>query len=72
MTIGLFYVSLLVLGFLYSVISLLAGWISDVGGHFHLDFGGHADVPGTPTPDISARSRAPRSRPSSPVSAAAA
>jgi membrane protein implicated in regulation of membrane protease activity len=44
-TIGLFYVSLLVLGFLYSVISLLAGWVSDVGGHFHLDLGGH-DVPG--------------------------
>jgi hypothetical protein len=44
-TIGIFYVSLLVLGFLYSVISLLAGWISDVGGHFHLDLGGH-DVPG--------------------------
>ena len=44
MTIGLFYVSLLVLGFLYSVISLLAGWVSDVGGHF--DLGGDADVPG--------------------------
>ena len=46
MTIGIFYVSLLVLGFLYSVLSLLSGWISDVGGHFHLDMGGHADVPG--------------------------
>lgn len=46
MTIGLFYVSLLVLGFLYAVISLLAGWISDVGGHFHFDVGGHGDVPG--------------------------
>jgi membrane protein implicated in regulation of membrane protease activity len=45
-TIGLFYVSLLVLGFLYAVISLLAGWISDVGGHFHFDVGGHGDVPG--------------------------
>ena len=45
MTIGIFYISLLVLGFLYSVISLLAGWISDVGGHFHLDLGGH-DVAG--------------------------
>jgi membrane protein implicated in regulation of membrane protease activity len=44
-TIGIFYISLLVLGFLYSVISLLAGWISDVGGHFHLDLGGH-DLPG--------------------------
>ena len=46
MTIGLLYVSLLVIGFLYSVISLLAGWFSDVGGHFHLDLGGHGDVPG--------------------------
>jgi hypothetical protein len=43
-TIGIFYISLLVLGFLYSVISLLAGWVSDVGGH--LDLGGHVDVPG--------------------------
>jgi membrane protein implicated in regulation of membrane protease activity len=44
MTIGLFYVSLLIIGFLYSVISLLAGWISDVGGN--LEIGGHADIPG--------------------------
>ena len=44
MTIGIFYISLLVLGFLYSVISLLAGWLTDVGGH--LDLGGHVDVPG--------------------------
>jgi hypothetical protein len=43
-TIGILYISLLVLGFLYSVISLLAGWVSDVGGH--LDLGGHVDVPG--------------------------
>lgn len=44
MTIGIFYISLLVLGFLYSVISLMAGWLSDVGGH--LDVGGQVDVPG--------------------------
>ena len=44
MTIGIFYISLLVLGFLYSVISLMAGWLSDVGSH--LDLGGHVDVPG--------------------------
>ena len=43
MTIGLFFVSLLIIGFLYSVISLLAGWMSDAGGHFHL---GHAEVAG--------------------------
>jgi membrane protein implicated in regulation of membrane protease activity len=45
-TIGIFYISLLVLGFLYALLAVVAGWISDVGGHFHLDFGGHADVPG--------------------------
>jgi membrane protein implicated in regulation of membrane protease activity len=45
-TIGLVYVSLLVIGFLYSVLSLVLGWISDVGGHFHLELGGHGDVPG--------------------------
>jgi predicted histidine transporter YuiF (NhaC family) len=44
MTIGLFFVTLLILGFLYSVISLLAGWMSDTAGHF--DLGGHGDVPG--------------------------
>jgi hypothetical protein len=44
MTIGLFYVSLLVVGFLYSVISLLAGWISDLGGDFHVDAAGHLDA----------------------------
>ena len=44
MTIGLLYISLLAIGFLYSVISLLAGWISDVGGDLHV--GGHLDAAG--------------------------
>jgi membrane protein implicated in regulation of membrane protease activity len=44
MTIGLFYVALLVIGFLYSVVSLFAGWISDLGGDFHVDAGGHLDA----------------------------
>jgi hypothetical protein len=49
MTIGLFYVTLLVIGFLYSVVSLLAGWVSDLGGDFHVDAAGHLDA-GHPSP----------------------
>jgi hypothetical protein len=45
MTIGLFYVSLLVIGFLYSVLAVFAGWMSDIGGaDLHVDVPGHADV----------------------------
>lgn len=44
MTIGVLYVSLLTIGFLYSIVSLVAGWISDVGGHFHVDAAGHLDA----------------------------
>jgi hypothetical protein len=44
MTIGILYVSLLVIGFLYSIVSLLAGWISDLGGDFHVDASGHLDA----------------------------
>jgi len=44
MTIGIFYVSLLAIGFFYAVISLFAGWISDLGGDVHVDAGGHLDA----------------------------
>jgi hypothetical protein len=44
LSIGLLYVSVLVVGFLYSVVSVLAGWISDLGGDFHVDASGHLDA----------------------------
>ena len=73
MTIGLLYVSLLVIGFLYAVLSLVLGWVSDVGGHFHLDLGGHqGDIPGHADTGHLGPISAPRSPPSSPASAAAA
>ena len=50
MTLGAFYLGLLVLGFAYAAIAGLAGWLSDLGdGDVHVDASGHLDA-GHPHP----------------------
>jgi membrane protein implicated in regulation of membrane protease activity len=51
MTIGVLYISLLVLGGVYALITGGLGWFSDVGGggDIHVDAGGHMDA-GHPHP----------------------
>ena len=45
MTVGILYVCLLVLGFVYALISGVLGWFSDLGGgDIHVDAGGHLDA----------------------------
>jgi membrane-bound ClpP family serine protease len=50
MTIGLLYICLLVLGFVYALMSGALGWLSDLGdGDIHVDASGHLDA-GHPHP----------------------
>jgi hypothetical protein len=45
MTIGIFYICLLVIGLTYAVISGVFGWLADLGdGDIHVDASGHMDA----------------------------
>jgi len=47
MSIGVFYVCLLLLGLLYALVSGVLGWLSDLGdGDIHVDTGGHLETAG--------------------------
>jgi membrane-bound ClpP family serine protease len=50
MTLGMFYISLLVIGFVYALVSGVLGWFADLGdGDVHVDASGHLDA-GHPHP----------------------